>query len=381
MRTTSVTRILTIVVLVSALGLFAGCNKQAAAPSDQQITSGVQARLQSESALAGQNIQVAVSHGIVTLSGTAADPASRALAGNDAGSVAGVKTVVNNLEVQPPPAAASIEQAPAHEAAAAPKPQPKPHEQRVRERRAQSPVEPRARHRTIAKTATIPPPPPPDTTASAVPSAAPALPPPPPPPPQPVKKVIVLKAGTVIPVRLTGPVDSKTAQVGDTFHATLASDVMRDGVVAIPQGTVVLGRVVDAKDATHFRGKALLSLELTRIDLNSGRIALVSSTFTKEGEARGKNTAEKTGGGALLGALVGALAGGGRGAAIGAMAGAGAGAGVNAVTRGKQVVLPSETLINFSLQQPLSFTKMIMPGESNPPSNQPALEKRPNGQY
>ncbi|HVT98994.1 MAG TPA: BON domain-containing protein, partial [Acidobacteriaceae bacterium] len=94
-------------ILIALLGMSLGCSRQAAPPSDQQLTGSVQAKLQSESALTGQNIQVAVNHGVVTLSGTAADPASRALAGNDAGAVPGVTTVVNNLTVQPQIASAT----------------------------------------------------------------------------------------------------------------------------------------------------------------------------------------------------------------------------------------------------------------------------------
>ena len=71
---------------------------------------------------------------------------------------------------------------------------------------------------------------------------------------------------------------------------------------------------------------------------------------------RGKNTAAKTGGGAALGAIIGALAGGGKGAAIGAVTGGGVGAGVNGVTRGQQVQIPSETLVSFHLQSPISVT-------------------------
>ena len=73
---------------------------------------------------------MAVNNGVVTLSGTAADPASRALAGNDAGSVPGVKTVVNNLTVLPQTASATTPDIrPARQRHPAPPPPPK-HESR-----------------------------------------------------------------------------------------------------------------------------------------------------------------------------------------------------------------------------------------------------------
>ena len=59
------------------------------------------------------------------------------------------------------------------------------------------------------------------------------------------------------------------------------------------------------------------------------------------------------GGGALLGTVIGAVA--GRdpaGAAIGAGAGAGAGAAFQAVTRGKAVRIPAETILSFNWKHP-----------------------------
>jgi hypothetical protein len=100
---------------------------------------------------------------------------------------------------------------------------------------------------------------------------------------------------------------------------------------------------------------------LTQISAAGRRITLVTEPFSRQGEGRGKNTALKAGGGAALGSIIGALAGGGKGAAIGALAGAGAGTGVNAATRGQQVVIPSETLINFQLQSPITLTVTIPP--------------------
>src|ERR1700733_15862501 len=107
------TRSLQVALLTTALLFGGGCKKESTvaeqpARTDQQISNDIQAKISAESALNGQNIQVAVANGIATLSGTANDDASRALAGNDAGNVDGVKTVVNNLTVQAPKQAAAL---------------------------------------------------------------------------------------------------------------------------------------------------------------------------------------------------------------------------------------------------------------------------------
>jgi hypothetical protein len=139
-----------------------------------------------------------------------------------------------------------------------------------------------------------------------------------------------------------------------------------------------MGRVVEAQEAAHFKGSALLRIELTDITARGQRITLATDSFSKEGEGRGKNTAVKAGGGAALGAIIGAIAGGGKGAAIGGLAGGAAGTGVNAATRGQQVVILTETLINFQLASPITVTVTIPPGqgpEQGEPTD-PQLQRR-----
>ena len=190
-------------------------------------------------------------------------------------------------------------------------------------------------------------------------------------------KQVTLPAGTVVPIRITEELNSKTAQSNDLFHGSLAADLGTQGVIAVPRGAPVEGRIVEARDAAHFKGSSLLSLELTHLDARGQRITLVTDTFSKQGAGRGKNTAEKTGGGAAFGAIVGALAGGGKGAAIGSLAGAAAGTSVNAATRGQQVDIPSETLISFQLQSPITLTvTTTTPGSENDTPSDPQLQTR-----
>ncbi len=87
---------------------------------------------------------------------------------------------------------------------------------------------------------------------------------------------------------------------------------------------------------------------------NNGRsYELQTDEVVREGSSRGKRTGETVGGGAGVGALIGAIAGGGKGAAIGAGAGAATGTAVQAVTKAEQVVIPSETVLDFQLKAPL----------------------------
>jgi outer membrane lipoprotein SlyB len=103
-------------------------------------------------------------------------------------------------------------------------------------------------------------------------------------------------------------------------------------------------------------GKSELHLELIKLEFHGQSYPLVSSTYSLTGSSRGKNTAEKVGGGAALGAIIGALAGGGKGAAIGAGVGAAGGGIYQGATRGKQVKIPAETKLDFQLDQPVTIT-------------------------
>jgi hypothetical protein len=173
------------------------------------------------------------------------------------------------------------------------------------------------------------------------------------PEPLPAGSPVTIPAGQPLLVRMIDGVDSKKNNVGDIFHASLETDLNVNGALVARKGTDVYGRLAQAKEAGHLSGSSELQLELTRMVINGQDYPVVSSDYTLKGKGRGANTAEKVGGGAVVGAIIGAIAGGGKGAAIGAGAGSAAGAGVQVFTRGQQVKVPSETLLEFRLQQPI----------------------------
>ena len=170
--------------------------------------------------------------------------------------------------------------------------------------------------------------------------------------PIPAGGTITIPAGQSILVRMIDGVDSAKNHVGDIFHASLETDLTVNNSLVARKGTDVYGRLAEAKEAGHISGSSELQLELTRMVIDGRDYPLVSSDYTLQGKGRGSNTAKKVGGGAALGAIIGAVAGGGKGAAIGAGVGAGAGGAVQVLTRGQQVKVPSETLLEFRLQQP-----------------------------
>ncbi|HYL91902.1 MAG TPA: BON domain-containing protein [Alphaproteobacteria bacterium] len=333
------TGILTIgMILVTVALLTAGCSRLGlGARPDAQITSDVQNKINSDASIPDKQITVAADNGVVTLSGTVSSDAVRNTAANDAAQIAGVKTVVNNLTVA---AAASTAPEPAPEPS---KPAPA---RRASSTRRPSPASREGQSSGSASSA-------PDS-ASTAPSTAPVAASVPATPPPPAK--ITIPAGTQIGVRISSELSSETAQLGDTFHGSVYSPVAVDGQTVIPTTADLEGRVVEVKSAGRFAGQSELVLELTKVIMDGKTYSIRTDQWTKAGNKRGKATAAKVGGGAAVGAILGGIFGGGKGAAIGAAAGAGAGTGVAAANKGQQIILKPETVLNFSLESPLTVT-------------------------
>jgi hypothetical protein len=167
---------------------------------------------------------------------------------------------------------------------------------------------------------------------------------------------VTLPAGEPILVRMIDGVDSKRNVVGDVFKANLETDLAANNVLVARRGSDAYVRLAYTKEARGLSGSSELQLELTRIIIDGREFPVVSGEYTMKGKGRGGDTAKKVGGGAVIGAIIGGVAGGGTGAAIGAGVGGAAGAGAEILTRGRAVRVPSETLLEFRLEQPVTVT-------------------------
>jgi len=344
----------TLLAALLAVALVAGCSSK---PNDAALVTNIQSQMFADPSLKNANIQVVSNNGEVTLTGTVPSDAGHLDAYKIASGTQGVTKVNDQITVQvaqaaPPPPEPAPARAKTKKELRAEKAHAKKHEpEQIKNTESASNVAPPP----PAETA---PPPPPQPVAAPAPQ-----PPPPPPPPQP--KQIEVAAGTTLTIRMIDGVDSSVNRAGEIFHASLENPVVVDNQVIVSKGADVYVRLTDASSAGKFAGKSELHLELVKLEFQGRSYPLVSSTYSVEGSSRGKNTAEKVGGGAVLGTLIGALAGGGKGAAIGAAVG-GAGGGVyQGATHGKQVRIPSETKLDFQLDQPVTVT--VMP-RSTPPA-------------
>ncbi len=166
---------------------------------------------------------------------------------------------------------------------------------------------------------------------------------------------ITVPTGTRVTVRTIDSIDSDKNRVGDKFTASLEQPLYVNDVLVAPKGADVYGRLDEAKEAGHIEGRSQLKLSLTGIMVNGQVVPITTGDYEVAGKSRGTNTAKKVGGGAAVGAVIGAIVGGGKGAAVGAGVGAGAGTAVQVMTKGEQVHVPSETLLEFSIDQPVNM--------------------------
>jgi len=164
-----------------------------------------------------------------------------------------------------------------------------------------------------------------------------------------------IPAGTEVVVRTVDPIDVRQADPGRHFLATVDRDVRdANGRVAIPRGANAHLIATDA-------GNRDIAIDLRSVNVNGQRYILNSEDITaqrpREGLGANQRTGSLIGGGAVLGTILGAIAGGGKGAAIGALAGGAAGAGTVVLTRGREVRMPSETILRFRLDRPVYLYK------------------------
>ncbi len=173
--------------------------------------------------------------------------------------------------------------------------------------------------------------------------------------PAPRPQPVVLEPGTVLKVRTTSAISTKTATAGDVFEASLAEPVVSGGREVLPKGAPVQGRVVEADPGGRVKGLASLSLALTSVNARGTSVPIATGAVSKQAQTTKKKDAAKVGIGAGIGAAIGAIAGGGKGAAIGAATGGGAGTAAVLATRGDAAVVPAESVLTFQLAKPATL--------------------------
>ena len=177
-----------------------------------------------------------------------------------------------------------------------------------------------------------------------------------------VQEVYTVPSGVVLEIRNNEAIDSQTARPNQTFSAVVARDITDDqGRVAVPKGANATLLVREVSAQGKIKGQSELVLDVASVEVAGRSYQLETRDLTekgKDGIGANQRTAVYTGGAAAVGSIIGAIAGGAKGAAIGAASGAAAGGGVQTITRGKSVRVAPETILRFTLEQPLQIRRV-----------------------
>jgi len=362
--------VLSVVTLLGVVGLGSSCNKLGK-PTDDAITTAIQAKMYSDPLLKASSVNVATKGGIVTLTGQVLDDAARLAAERISSQTDGVKQVIDSTTMAAPAAAATtLQNAPEPPpSASAPAPPPAP-SRRDRPKRNRDDARDLAADRdngastnpnsatdnganpsaAASNAAQVTPAPAPAAPAIATPPPQPA----PPPPPQPI--TVAIPSNTVVTIRTIDTIDSTTNKTGQAFNASIDEPIIANSRVIVPKGSNATLKLVNANSAGKYKGTSELTVSLDSFTYQGKTYMLSTTDVQEEGSSRGKRSAAVIGGGAVLGAIIGGIAGGGKGAAIGAAAGGGGGAAVQGLTKGQQIKIPAETRLDFTLHDSVSVT-------------------------
>jgi hypothetical protein len=162
---------------------------------------------------------------------------------------------------------------------------------------------------------------------------------------------VTIPAGTSLSVTLLSAVASNTSQVEDPIKGSIAKAVTISGATALPVGTQILGSVTEAAESGRVKGKAFVTFRFDRLVVDGETVRVQTANVRREAAGDTKSDVKKGGLGAGAGAIVGGVLGGGKGAAVGAVAG---GAGTVLATKGKEVELPSGTVVSVLVQDPIT---------------------------
>ncbi|MBR6867318.1 MAG: hypothetical protein IKN02_03710 [Prevotella sp.] len=92
------------------------------------------------------------------------------------------------------------------------------------------------------------------------------------------QKTVTIKGGTIVPVEAVKNVRATEVHIGQNVDFKVARDVIIDGVVAIPAGTIVKGNVYEAKRSMAFGTKGRLGIKLRYLNLPSGDVVNFASS-------------------------------------------------------------------------------------------------------
>ncbi len=162
-----------------------------------------------------------------------------------------------------------------------------------------------------------------------------------------------LPVGTRMKLKLDAELSSKFSSVNDTFIASLAEPVIVRNVVVVPAGTLIGGRVIEAKPAASGGKNGMLDLSFESMKFSDDDVRNIDGVLADKLKSapRGSIGALSVIGGAGIGALFGSISGSSRGALIGGGIGAAVGTGIALSRKGKEVKLDKNVEFEIELRR------------------------------
>ncbi|MGE5113624.1 MAG: hypothetical protein ACM3JB_22400 [Acidobacteriaceae bacterium] len=201
-------------------------------------------------------------------------------------------------------------------------------------------------------------------------------------------QILVVPAGTKIPVQLRQGVSTRNAQPGDPIYGQTTFPVVINGQVMIPGGTYVQGVVDSVKRAGRIKGTAELAFHITTLVFPNGYTLDMAAAIdqvpgdensrmkepgtVQHDPEKGKDL-ERVGRGAAEGGAIGSIAGVAasptlRGYGVGGLAGIAAGSMIAVMARGSDVRFEPGTVVDVVLNRAIG----IDPQKVMRPSGLPA---------
>jgi hypothetical protein len=101
----------------------------------------------------------------------------------------------------------------------------------------------------------------------------------------PVEQVVVLKAGTVIPLETINVIKSDNATVGRTLDLRVTRDVEVDGQTVIPAGSIAKGQITRSQKAKGLGKAGFLEIQIKSVTAVDGQeVYLAGGNVSEEGD-------------------------------------------------------------------------------------------------
>lgn len=181
------------------------------------------------------------------------------------------------------------------------------------------------------------------------------------PPPAPVARTGVVATGSTLALTSNSKVCTNTQKVGDTFDATLTSEVTGTNGAVLPAGSIVKLELTELKRSEDSKGNIVMGFRVVSITAN-GKVytpeaEVTSASIDRVRSQKGGDDAKKVAGGAAAGAIIGQVLGRNtKGTVIGAAVGAAAGAAAASATSDYEGCVNAGAAVSVRLTGPLTVT-------------------------